>query len=80
MGLSPRERLSKSLAVESAQWFALPVNTRYQQAVAASLEGENLECLGPVLQERRRWSDRITTVQSPILPGRLFCRLGRTAR
>jgi transcription antitermination factor NusG len=68
------------LTVESVQWFALHVKTRHEQAVAASLGGKNIETLLPVLNQRRRWSDRLKTVQSPIFPGYVFCKLERTAR
>jgi transcription termination/antitermination protein NusG len=75
MGPTPRERRPNSLVVESVQWFALHVKRRYEQAVAASLQGKNIESLVPVWKERRRWSDRLKTVQSPIFPGYVFCRL-----
>jgi transcription antitermination factor NusG len=68
------------LAIESVQWFALQVKTRHEQAVAASLHGRDIESLVPVLKERRRWSDRLKTVQSPIFPGYVFCRLEQIAR
>lgn len=80
MGLAPRERRPKSLALESAQWFALHVKTRQEQAVAASLEGKCIESLVPFLEQRRRWSDRLKAVRLPLFPGYVFCRLERTAR
>lgn len=63
------------MAVESAQWFALHVKARHEQVVAASLEEKSIESLVPVLNQRRRWSDRLKTVQAPIFPGYVFCRL-----
>ena len=80
MGPTPRERRPNNLVVESIQWFALHVKARHEQAVAASLRGKNIESLVPVTKERRRWSDRLKTVQSPIFPGYVFCRLEQSGR
>lgn len=70
----------KGLAVESIQWFALHVLTRHEQVVAAGLEAKNIESLVPFMNQRRRWSDRLKTVRSPIFPGYVFCRLEQTCK
>jgi transcription antitermination factor NusG len=68
------------LTVESVHWFALHVKTRHERSVAVSLETKNLECIVPLLKERRRWSDRLKTVEAPMFPGYVFCRFGRAVQ
>jgi transcription antitermination factor NusG len=55
-------------------WFALTVKPRHEQAVAEHLLGRSLESYAPVYRERRRWSDRIRTVELPLFPRYVFCR------
>jgi transcriptional antiterminator RfaH len=55
-------------------WFALQVRTRYESGVASFLEGSGYELFLPLYTCRRRWSDRIKKVETPLFPGYLFCR------
>lgn len=42
--------------------------------MADYLRGKGYEYFLPMCKGRRRWSDRIKEVQSPLFPGYLFCR------
>src|SRR6202162_4698174 len=55
-------------------WFALQVRSRRESCVADYLRGQGYEWLLPLYKCRRRWSDRIKEVQTPLFPGYLFCR------
>ena len=55
-------------------WFALQVRTRHETGVADYLHGKGYEYFLPMYKGRRRWSDRIKEVNSPLFPGYLFCR------
>jgi transcription antitermination factor NusG len=55
-------------------WFALQVRTRYEASVASFLEGSGYELFPPLHTCRKRWSDRIKKVETPLFPGYLFCR------
>ena len=55
-------------------WFALQVRTRHEASVANFLEGSGYEFFLPLYTCRKRWSDRIKTVETPLFPGYLFCR------
>jgi transcription antitermination factor NusG len=55
-------------------WYALQVRTRYERVVAEHLGAQGFEWFLPLSKERRRWSDRIKEVESPLFPGYLFCR------
>ncbi|HXW56411.1 MAG TPA: UpxY family transcription antiterminator [Candidatus Cybelea sp.] len=55
-------------------WFAVQVRTRHEFGVADYLGGKGYEQFLPSYTCRRRWSDRIKEVRSPLFPGYLFCR------
>lgn len=65
--MEPRKR--------SYPWFALQVRSRYENIVAAHLEGKGYQCLLPLYKSRRRWSDRFAEIEQPLFPGYVFCRL-----
>ena len=55
-------------------WFAIQVRSRYENLVAAFLNGKGYESFLPKYWRRRQWSDRIKKVELPLFPGYLFCR------
>src|SRR5271156_4658439 len=67
---------AEALTERSVQhpWFALQVRTRHELGVADYLCGQDYEWLLPLYKCRKRWSDRIKEVETPLFPGYLFCR------
>jgi transcription antitermination factor NusG len=57
-----------------SSWFALQVRSRWETPTADLLRAKGLEILLPTYATRRKWSDRIKVVESPLFPGYLFCR------
>lgn len=55
-------------------WFALTVKPRHEKAVAERLAARALESYAPLYRDRRRWSDRVQTVELPLFPRYVFCR------
>jgi transcription antitermination factor NusG len=55
-------------------WFALQVRSRYESGVAEHLKSKGYEWFLPLYKARRRWSDRVKEIDSPLFPGYLFCR------
>lgn len=55
-------------------WFAIKVKSRFEKVVSNSLRHKGYEEFLPMYWSRRRWSDRIKTVQLPLFSGYLFCR------
>src|SRR5258708_1229339 len=55
-------------------WFALQVRMRHECNVSDHLQGKGYEWFLPLYKARRRWSDRVKEVDSPLFPGYLFCR------
>jgi transcription antitermination factor NusG len=56
-------------------WFALQVRTRHELGIAEHIRRLGYEEFLPLYKCRKRWSDRIKEVDSPLFPGYLFCRL-----
>lgn len=56
-------------------WFALKVRTRAEQTAENVLQGRGFEVFCPTYPERRKYSDRIKTLQAPLFPGYVFCKL-----
>ena len=55
-------------------WFALTSRARHEKAVAENLRSKGLESFLPLYRARRRWTDRIQSVDLPLFPGYVFCR------
>lgn len=58
----------------SLDWFALRVKPRAERVVADVLDGKGYEYFLPMHRERRKWSDRVKTVETPLFGGYVFCR------
>jgi transcription antitermination factor NusG len=63
------------LSETSKSWFAIRVKSRCEKSVAAMAQNKGFEEFLPLYQSRRRWSDRIQSVEVPLFPGYIFCRL-----
>ena len=57
------------------QWFALRVKSRYEKLAATMAHNKGFEEFLPLYKCRRRWSDRFKSVDLPLFPGYLFCRM-----
>ena len=57
------------------RWFALRVKSRSEKAVSSISRNKGFEEFLPLYQSRRRWSDRVKSVELPLFPGYVFCRL-----
>jgi transcription termination/antitermination protein NusG len=55
-------------------WFALTVKTQHERAVAEQLTAHSLEAYLPLYRSRRRWSDRVKTIELPLFPRYVFSR------
>src|SRR2546430_1970418 len=57
------------------QWFAIRVKSRCEKMVASIARNKGIEEFLPVYYSRRRRPDRFKTVELPLFPGYVFCRL-----
>jgi len=56
------------------QWYALTVKPQHEKAAAEQLRFKGLETYLPMYRTRRRWSDRVKTIQLPLFPQYIFSR------
>ena len=56
-------------------WFGIRVRSCFERVTASILRSKGYEAFLPELRARRRWSDRIKEIQTPLFPGYVFCRL-----
>lgn len=61
--------------LEFERWFAVRVKSRAEKAVAMMARNKGFEEFLPVYASRNRWSDRTKSVEMPLFPGYVFCRL-----
>ena len=57
------------------RWFALRVQSRCEKVVAMVARNKGFEEFLPLHKSRRRWSDRLKSMELPLFPGYIFCRL-----
>jgi transcription antitermination factor NusG len=62
------------------QWFAIRVKSNFEKRVAIALVNKGLDAFLPEYKSRRRWSDRYRTIECPLFPGYVFCRINLTQR
>ena len=55
-------------------WFALTVRRQHERAAAQQLTVHSLEGYVPLYRTKRRWSDRVKTIELPLFPQYVFCR------
>ncbi len=56
-------------------WYALKVRSRSEWLVESKLRSKGYELFLPTYKSRQRWSHQFKTLELPLFPGYLFCRL-----
>ncbi|HEX3742747.1 MAG TPA: UpxY family transcription antiterminator [Bryobacteraceae bacterium] len=54
------------------EWYALIVKPQHEKAVAEQLRYKGLETYLPLYRSRRRWSDRVKTIELPLFSQYVF--------
>lgn len=76
----PRISVEEIDSYRSPRWFALRVKSHCEWTVAAVIRQKGFEEFLPFYQCRHRWSDRVKSLELPLFPGYVFCRLDPTVR
>ncbi len=61
--------------VEKAEWYAVHTSAQHEKKVSQYLINAGVEQFLPVYQDRRRWRDRVVTIETPLFSGYLFVRI-----
>lgn len=56
-------------------WYAVRVRSNYERNVSTVLDHKGVEQFLPTYRSRRVWTDRVKTLDLPLFPGYLFCRI-----
>jgi transcription termination/antitermination protein NusG len=56
-------------------WYAVRVRSKFERNVSIVLEHKGLEQFLPTYRSRRAWTDRTKTLDLPLFPGYVFCRI-----
>jgi transcription antitermination factor NusG len=62
-------------ASEARSWYAIRVKSNREKITAEALKGKEYEVLLPCYKECRRRGSSARTVELPLFPGYIFCRL-----
>jgi transcription antitermination factor NusG len=66
--------ISNRVTPDTQPWFAIRVRSNCERIVATALRNKGYEESLPVYYHRRRFSDRVKTVERPLFPGYVFGR------
>jgi transcription antitermination factor NusG len=61
-------------------WFAIRVRSRWEKSVAMTALNRGYEGFLPLYRRCSRWSDRFQSIDYPLLPGYVFCRVDPVER
>ena len=62
------------------RWYAIRVKSRHEKLVGNMAHNRGFEEFVPLYRCRSRWSDRFSSVELPLFPGYVFCRLDPARR
>ena len=63
-----------SILAAKSPWYGVRTRSNQEKLVAAILDSKGYEQYLPLYRRRRRWSDRVVTIEVPLFPGYVFCR------
>ena len=69
---------SQSNSTEKQRWYAVYTKPRWEKKVTSLLQEKKVECYCPLNKVRRKWSDRIKTVEEPLFKSYVFVKVGES--
>jgi len=72
---TPSNEILVRSSLEIPQWFAVHTSAQREKKVAEYLLRAGVEQFLPVYESRRRWKDRVVTIETPLFTGYLFVRI-----
>ena len=64
--------MNPSNSYNNISWFVLKVSTRHENKVTKLLERQGFKIYNPTIKVKRKWSDRLKTIDIPAIPGIIF--------
>jgi len=66
--------------IAEKHWHAFYVKVKHEKKVCALLSRLDVEAYLPLISEKRRWSDRVKTLEKPLISGYIFCKIQLSER
>jgi transcription antitermination factor NusG len=63
-----------------SKWFAIYTKPRWEKKVNQSLTDKGVECYCPLNKVKRKWSDRIKTIEQPLFKSYVFVKVTEEER
>ena len=63
--------------LQDGRWYAIQVKSKFEKVVAQTLAGRGYDQFLPLASSRRQWSDRVKTLEAPLIPGHVLFRIVR---
>ena len=60
---------------ENLPWLAVKVRPNFEKTVSAQFKARGIQDFLPLYSSRRQWKDRVKTLEMPLFPGYVFCRI-----
>jgi transcription antitermination factor NusG len=73
-------RQAKPAAQLKFPWYGVRTRSNQERITASVLNSKGYEQYLPLYRTRRRWSDRVVTMELPLFPGYVFCRFDHNQR
>ena len=64
----------------SKKWFALYTKPRWEKKVNSLLNDKGVECYCPLNRVKRKWTDRIKTIEEPLFKSYVFVKVDDSER
>lgn len=68
-------RANTNSSLLESKWFAFYTRSRFEKQIQQNLQKSKIQTFLPMTKVERVWSDRLKTVQVPLLPGYVFFKL-----
>ncbi len=57
------------------EWYAFYVTTRHEKRIYSRISELDVEVYLPIVKKWNQWSDRKKEIESPLIPGYIFCHI-----
>ncbi|MCI4670764.1 MAG: UpxY family transcription antiterminator [Bacteroidia bacterium] len=71
-GGSMRIKAANPRKTEFRNWYSIYTRSKFERSMLFALEQKKFEAYLPLVKEKRIWSDRVKTLEVPLLPGYIF--------
>jgi transcription antitermination factor NusG len=62
-------------STHSYKWYAAYTDSRAEKKIFSEFIKKGIECYLPLKSEKRKWSDRIKTIEKPLISGYIFVKV-----